>query len=420
MVRDMCQPEIGLGKIQDHHSIVIKVAHLGDNFHRGNVLMSRKKNVDVFQPISRAKADVLPQGRRGQHKGLLYHEGFNGFDPKTWEVVVRSHQNVRLELFSMVVDAPSTIVDIQRAPTTTDAKLFNITALAIAEHNMVRTDDGVGGMVGIGDRLGYDGDMHPFVMKNEDMRGRLFHDLHFVAGSQFAKHFGDRDVGFKEMLKYQADYWPKPKTIRCWDASENIGNSCHTDRDNARSFAVWLRSKTNTCVGGWWFLFPKHGVAVELAHGTWMSWDGRVQPHCSAVPFCVSKDDQLLSLFASIPYNLCSVFECEQVCGDAIKARQEQDTDGPWSGSKGIFLQLYIGIRVMIRWVPDAPEHLSKNGKRRWGQSHFRWSACKVVALNCVKYTVVVREVRSPYWVHPELSSYQVFNCLVIGQCKTL
>ena len=32
---------------------------------------------------------------------------------------------------------------------------------------MVRTDDGVGGMVGIGDRLGYNGDIHPFVMKNE-------------------------------------------------------------------------------------------------------------------------------------------------------------------------------------------------------------------------------------------------------------
>jgi len=418
MVPNMCQPEIGRCKIRDHHAIVIKVAHLGDNFHRGNVLMSRKNNVDVFQPISRAKADLLPRGRCGQHKGLLYHEGFNGFDPKTWEVVVSAHQSVRLELDSVVFGDPPTIVDIQRAPTTTDSKLFDITTLAIKEHNMVRTDDGVGGMVGIGNRLGYDGDIHPFVMKNEPLRGKLFHELHFVAGMQFARHFGGRNVGWEEMLKCQSDLWPspKPKTARCWDASENIGNSCHTDRDNARSFAVWLRSKTEVIVDGWWFLFPKHGVAVELAHGTWMSWDGREKPHCSSVP-CCTKDDKLLSLFASLPNNLCSVFEREQACGDVIKARQEQDTDGPWSGSKGIFRDLHIGTHVMLRWVPDAPEHLSKNGKRKWGQAHFRWSACKVVALDSIKCTVQVKDLKSPYWEHPQLTSSQVFNCLVIGHC---
>ena len=92
---------------------------------------------------------------------------------------------------------------------------------------------------------------------------------------------------------------------------------------------MWLCLRTDVVVGGWWFLFPNHGVAVELAHGTWMSWDGRVQPHCSSVP-CFAEDDELLSLFASLPNNLCSVFEREQACGDAIKARQAQDTDGPW------------------------------------------------------------------------------------------
>ena len=175
----------------------------------------------------------------------------------------------------------------------------------------------------------------------------------------------------------------------------------------------WIKS--DDVVGGWWFLFPKHGVAVELAHGTWMSWDGREQPHCTAVPQ-VEDNDKLLSLFASLPNNLCSVFEREQACGDVIKKRMEQDTDGPWLGSHGIFLQLHVGIRVMLRWVPDAPEHLSKRGKRRYGQSYFRWLACRVVALDHNKCTVEVREVKSPYWVHPVLSSSQVFNSLVIGE----
>ena len=51
--------------------------------------------------------------------------------------------------------APSTIVDIQRSPATTEARLLEITAFAIDEHAMVRQTDGVGGMVGIGDRLGF-------------------------------------------------------------------------------------------------------------------------------------------------------------------------------------------------------------------------------------------------------------------------
>ena len=50
----------------------------------------------------------------------------------------------------------------QHLPATTEARLLEITAFAIDEHAMVRQTDGVGGMVGIGDRLGYDGEVHSF------------------------------------------------------------------------------------------------------------------------------------------------------------------------------------------------------------------------------------------------------------------
>ena len=123
--------------------------------------------------------------------------------------------------------APSTIVDIQRSPATTDARLLEITAFVINEHAMVRQTDGVGGMVGIGDRLGYDGEVHSFVMKQEQLRGKLAHELHF-ATEQFAAHFAEREVGWEEMLEKQAELWPnpKPKSARCWDASVDLGNSC--------------------------------------------------------------------------------------------------------------------------------------------------------------------------------------------------
>ena len=51
-----------------------------------------------------------------------------------------------------------------------------------------------------GDHLGYDGGIHPFVMKNPHLRGQLVNDLHHVAGVQFETHFGGRDVGWEDML----------------------------------------------------------------------------------------------------------------------------------------------------------------------------------------------------------------------------
>jgi hypothetical protein len=258
----------------------------------------------------------------------VYHPEYDGFAPDSWQVVINAHESARLELAGAVDGAPSTIVDIQRAPATTEARLLEITEFAIDQHAMVRRSDGVGGMVGIGDRLGYDGEVHSFVMKEEQLRGKFAHDLHF-ATEQFAAHFAGRNVGWEEMLVQQAELWPnpKPKSARCWDASVDLGNSCHTDCDGALSFAVWLRAKPDGGARGWWFLFPEHGVAVALAHGTWISWDGRSQPHCSTVP-CAPEGDRLLSLFASLPANLCSVFKREHACARAIAMRHAQGKEG--------------------------------------------------------------------------------------------
>ena len=58
----------------------------------------------------------------------------------------------------------------------------------------------------------------------------------------------------------------------------------------------------------WWLLFPQHGVAVQLMHGTWVSWDGRSAPHCTAVPD-VAAGDCLMSLFCSLPADAVGVLE---------------------------------------------------------------------------------------------------------------
>ena len=112
-------------------------------------------------------------------------------------------------------------------------------------------------------------------------------------------------------------------------------------------------------------LYPHHGVAVALTHSTWISWDGCVHPHCTAVPH-IADGDQLLSLFASLPHNLCAHLERQQVCAAQIAKRMTHRRKG--GGAEELISQLRRPkCKVMLRWVPTAPDKLSRNGKRRWG-----------------------------------------------------
>ena len=152
--------------------------------------------------------------------------------------------------------------------------------------------------------------------------------------------------------------------------------------------------------------------ACSARHGTWISWDGRVAEHCTAVPQ-VAEGDLLLSLFASLPDNLCTVFEREQACGNIIAARMTRGQHG--GGAEELFSQLKLKATVSLRWVPPPPPHLSQAARRAWGKRYFRWLRCKVVALDEESGTVDVREVASPYWVHGGLNSQELWNRLVVG-----
>ena len=112
------------------------------------------------------------------------------------------------------------------------------------------------------------------------------------------------------MLKKQKELWPVDcpegwvDLPLCFNASENLGNELHRDKDGARSFAVWVNKKGDLSKS-WHLLFPEWEVAIEMANGTWISWDGRHCGHCTAVP-SVAPGDSLLSLFCSLPQRLCT------------------------------------------------------------------------------------------------------------------
>jgi len=180
----------------------------------------------------------------------------------------------------------------------------------------------------------------------------------------------------------------------------------HVDPDGARSFAVWLSKLGNAGIGhsgGWWLLFPKHGLAIALVHGTYVSWDGRVQAHCSAVPD-TAPGDRLLSLFCSLPANAMRVQERTRFATEALRSREGEPTFG----------KLKLQQRVLYREFQKPPEHkmpMSKNEKRQWGKLHHRFVRAYVVGLSETEATLRVQSSGSCI----VLTKCEVNNIVVIG-----
>ena len=188
----------------------------------------------------------------------------------------------------------------------------------------------------------------------------------------------------------------------------------HTDRDGARSFARWVREGPEDSVGSWWLLFPRHSVAIRLEHGVWVSWNGNVAPHCSAVPR-VAEGSALLSLFVSVPADVCSVYARMAELWDALRARAVPCERvarphpgffdlprGPLARQSGCRLGVRMGQgmrtvhaegdHVRVRTCLPVPPELRerKAAKRKWVDTHSHYAEGVVVRVDAAGVSVRV------------------------------
>ena len=171
---------------------------------------------------------------------------------------------------------------------------------------------GIGKMIGIGKHIDQMVGQHcNFVMtkKHRNLWSNIKESMTLQkCGEIFKKQFGDKEVGFNEMLEEQKRLWPKecPDELkdepRTYNGSENLGNEMHRDDDDDRLFPVWV-DKMGDELKSWYLLFPQWEIAIQLTNGTWISWDSGSCGHCSAVPE-VYDGDRLVSLFCLGPKTL--------------------------------------------------------------------------------------------------------------------
>jgi hypothetical protein len=285
-------------------------------------------------------------------------------------------------------------------------KLVGVAETFWEAHKPVRdTDPSAGGMVGTGEHLRRDGHVANFVVADAEARARVAGGME-CAGNSFVKRWTGARVGFEELLGHQRRLWGAKSRSwpLCWNMSDGLGNAEHIDPDGYRCYAVWLSKLGHAGASrSWWMLFPRHGLAIELCHGCWISWDGRVQPHCTAVPD-VADGDRLLSLFCSLPANAMGVLQRKAMfCGvmhDRAYLRPPLvPGDGPLDADdqatlplrgRALFESLEFGMPVVYRYVKDAPANLlSKAARKKWGACCARYCRGKVVGKSETHVTIL-------------------------------
>ena len=152
----------------------------------------------------------------------------------------------------------------------------------------------------------------------------------------------------------------------------------HCDDDD-RSFACWV-SRNRPWSGRplsrhWHLLFPRHGLVVTLVHGTWISWGGVAQPHCTAVP-AVAPGDELYSAFCSISAPTVTSLTRTNHCEVVMRERVAQS-----STVTHVFDTLCVGDRVFMRWHRNIPAGMSAKRVRifRKLRKNVRWVECKII-----------------------------------------
>ena len=388
-----------------------------DERHVGNVLhMSKGAQKVLTEQQAQNYSRQHSQNVRGRCDGLLYDAQYPGFSPVLWEHVAMASAEQGSHRFLLESAKGGThVVDVcYRHGKFLPAAVRQHTEFSLLKHSHVRVAErAVGLMVGVGDRLGFNGYLESFKVQDSHAHRQVQAGM-YAAGECFASHFSGRNVGWEEMMSKQEALWPGKtgaKYPRCWFASNSYGGANHCDLDGDRSFAVWHSSGLGKS-GPWWFLFPNHGLAVQIVDCTWISWDGRVTPHCTAVPYHVSPEECLFSLMCTLPGRLCHFIERKQHGLEQLQQQQSQSRTAACMFQQIREAYQVLGpaqkLHVLVREVLPAPAHMAgkKRALIRWGRQHVRFA--KHVVLECDMSSVWVKDVNNSKCT--QLSRHEVNN----------
>jgi hypothetical protein len=362
---------------------------------------------------------IAPSGKYKKVEGLVFDSECPNFNPSDWKYPIgKDIDHMDLDLCAGGYDGVNNVISyrlhIHRNTNRDTSMLFSICEDIADKYSGVRGKGwgGVGDMFSAGYNVGYKGRISPVALSSK-MKRLPLSAMHSVtnrlsiAGGIFHEEFGDKNVGFDEMVKLQTEMWPKnrdrPRGPACWIVSQDLGNPEHVDDDYSRSYAGWF-TKQDIDDASAWFLFPDWGVAIELSNDTWISWDGVHCGHCSSVPH-LGETNHIYSLFTAITKKVSGNAERVNSCEALLQERV-------------LFHTLSVNDMVSLRWVQPldgGKQSLCKRARRKYGYKYRRWLHCVVQHINHVKGTVKLRERNKNKRKLSSLTKSQIHNSVVKG-----
>jgi hypothetical protein len=442
-------------KIQDssdnvgHGNYMEAVHHLGQAYPRGNCYKGK-----YISPEEAVKLKQNCDG--GKLPALLYNKQMPGFDPDTWKHVV-TKSSIGRKLFHQNPNGAAGqghALPIHHCVSKALKQMHQTCEYIIENCGDVQSSNSWGG-VGSMCPAGYHfhlGDMKQCAIKkgNVDKR-RLMQSYLSNSGQIFTDQFAYRGVGYDKMLQDQHDVCIKgrkcPRTPACWVASKNLGNPEHTDsNDYSWSFAVWVM-KASPNDDSAWLLFPQWGVAIQLCHGTYISWDGTSCAHSVWYQICQG-GVAFFSLFTALLKMLINNLSLRHACKSELVNRINHKNLGEDESPCKTFLQsLKVGMMVRKRWVqpiPSLPNKLSiitpmkqdtileaKTHTRMYKAKMFKrkecrrckrdckWALCPIELIDRDNQKMVLVVTGSMNWWKLDLTKSNVWNTLVVVPVKT-
>jgi len=385
-----------------------------NSFHGHPIVWNEQDGIHTHGGVS------LPSGKHQKVQGLVFDTRLPGFDPKSWDQpITKDMSDVTLELcaegYNGVDNVTSYTLHIHRHMNRDTSWFLSLCEDIGDTYSGVRREGwgSYGNMYSAGYNVGYKGRISP-VAKSQKLKKMPPSTAHSItdrlsmSGIMFQDEFGNKNVGFEEMVHLQNEFWPKNRNRligpATWIVSKDLGNPKHVDDDQSRSYAGWF-TRENIDNQSAWFLFPDWGVAIELCNDTWISWDGVNCAHCSSVPH-LSTSNNIYSLFTAITKKIHTNAEKVNECERLLQRRS-------------MFESLRVNQQVTLRWVPPldgAKSKLPKRARRKYGNKYRRWLHCYVDKIE--NGSVKLRERNKNKRKLQEISKSEVHNQIVLGWVK--
>ena len=207
--------------------------------------------------------ELKPAGPCKKVPGLMYSSEYPDFNPFTWKnKCTHKMKSVRFILPSESFGEKDEFIDVHRySDLTVTSQLHELSASIASRHKVVcdkKSWNSKGSMFAAGFHMDRFKKVkavchYPITGSNKDPSLISDEDSQlFFAANIFEKQFGERDIGYHEMVNLQRDIWPDgPEIPARWMVSSNLGNPKHIDNDysDSRSYAVWIRNtKEDYCL----------------------------------------------------------------------------------------------------------------------------------------------------------------------------